>query len=921
MKVFDFSKRELTEMPLISENSAFEYILDNNLISQIETIPITCQKLSISNNKISNINSKLEGEFQLKYFDISFNRIISLVGFNKYYLLSELNLSNNYISDDQLQYLKSLLYLKSLNLSNNNLKSSEICNLIGNLKSIEKVNISNNNIENLEFKNKNETLLQLEIDSNKLINLSFENKFIFPNLMYLSINGNKLNCFPTVNYLSNLEYLSISENEIKNFEISKIKNLKFLQLKGNLLISNEIQNCLEYIQFYECSYNNLNNFVISGSHNHIKNLLLDNNKLMNIEFEDKNDICDNVELFDLSYNLFVEINFIENFTNLQKLNLSFNQLRNLNNVVKELEKLKTLRELNLIENDFNRNFYNLEVVPNEIFNNLLDYFNHPNVKNLNKKQIKSYRNFLILGIENLNNLDMIGISIEEKSDAIKKGIPNNNNSFYSKKNNYLMNSMRSDKTNNNQNTSRNKFKENFNHDFTISNNNKMANISTTAGYQNIITKEKFPTINSKTLSINESENNLNNEIEIIDESKNTYKILKQTFINLCDSNGFIIYKDYIQLANDLASIYNIENFFNEINKETKLLVKNSLLPNKFHIRDFIKLLKNSKYEKMFFIIEKKLKENPNIMSKSLNFSSQNFGNINNNESNENSRNKFKKNFVQNIEIETINLNFDILNQRILKTPLLNKKYFNENKLPKNNQKEKESQKMNNINQNKAKCFNFLYQSNSELSNSPDLNNKNFLMNFLYFINHISFPLKYYDINQSFLINISQEEKEFKFIKAFISNFNIINFTLEKWYCHEYYHQVFSNYSSIEFLFENNLLLFYSYYNEIIDNFFNDIYQIKECFLMIEENPNNLINKNSSENKIVMYALVQKKNNENTVIDNIVYNQNDDKFYFKNPFDWIGNSDSIDNYQNPNFIFGKNNNSNILVPIYIINILN
>ena len=63
--------------------------------------------------------------------------------------------------------------------------------------------------------------------------------------------------------------------------------------------------------------------------------------------------------------------------------------------------------------------------------------------------------------------------------------------------------------------------------------------------------------------------------------------------------------DYIQFANELASIYNIENYFNEINKETKLLVKNSLLPNKFHIRDFIKILKNSKYEKMFFIIEKK----------------------------------------------------------------------------------------------------------------------------------------------------------------------------------------------------------------------------------------------------------------------------------------------------------------------------
>ena len=53
MKVFDFSKRELTEMPLISENS-IEYILDNNSISQIEII--SCQKLSMSNNKISNFN-------------------------------------------------------------------------------------------------------------------------------------------------------------------------------------------------------------------------------------------------------------------------------------------------------------------------------------------------------------------------------------------------------------------------------------------------------------------------------------------------------------------------------------------------------------------------------------------------------------------------------------------------------------------------------------------------------------------------------------------------------------------------------------------------------------------------------------------------------------------------------------------------
>ena len=58
--------------------------------------------------------------------------------------------------------------------------------------------------------------------------------------------------------------------------------------------------------------------------------------------------CDNIDLIDLSYNLFEEINFINNFTNLQKLNLSLNQLRNLSNITKEPEKLKSLRELNFL---------------------------------------------------------------------------------------------------------------------------------------------------------------------------------------------------------------------------------------------------------------------------------------------------------------------------------------------------------------------------------------------------------------------------------------------------------------------------------------------------------------------------------------------------------------------------------------------
>ena len=85
--------------------------------------------------------------------------------------------------------------------------------------------------------------------------------------------------------------------------------------------------------------------------------------------------------------------------------------------------------------------------------------------------------------------------------------------------------------------------------------------------------------------------------------------------------------------------------------------------------------------------------------------------------------------------------------------------------------------------------------------------------------------------------------------------------------------------------------------------------------MIEENPSNLIMKNQKETKIVMYALVQKSSNDgsNSIIDNLVYNQQDDKFYFKNPFDWIGSSTITKK--------STADDLNILIPIYIITFYN
>ena len=432
MKVYDFSKRELTEMPLISESSKFEYILDNNLITQIEEIPPTCIKLSLANNKISFINSKLLSDLQIKYLDLSFNRIISLIGFEKFKLLEELNLSNNYIGDDQLNYLGALSKLKSLNLSNNNLKDEEIKKIINSIKTLQKINLSNNNIEQLIF-NKSNGLIELELDNNKLNYLSFNsNNQLFEYLMYLSVNENKLKAIDNINNLINLEYLSLSVNELKQINIIKLSKLKYLQLKTNLLENLVINKSNQLLQYIDISFNNLNSFTIIGECSSLKNLILDNNKLTTINFEENTNInfnnfnnninsnkFKNIELLDISFNLINNIKFLIFFKNVQKLNISFNNIDNLIDLLSILKFFNQLKELNIIENEFNKNIYNTDILNNSIFNNIIEYLNSPNVNNMYKTQLNSYRSCIIINVSNIISLDNINITKEEKNEALK----------------------------------------------------------------------------------------------------------------------------------------------------------------------------------------------------------------------------------------------------------------------------------------------------------------------------------------------------------------------------------------------------------------------------------------------------------------------------------------------------------------------
>ena len=115
----------------------------------------------------------------------------------------------------------------------------------------------------------------------------------------------------------------------------------------------------------------------------------------------------------------INIKFLIFFKIVQKLNISFNNIDNLIELLSVLKNFPQLKELNLIENEFNKNIYNTELLSNNIFNNINDYFNSPNVNYMYKKQLIAYRSCILINTNNILCLDNINISKEEKLSALK----------------------------------------------------------------------------------------------------------------------------------------------------------------------------------------------------------------------------------------------------------------------------------------------------------------------------------------------------------------------------------------------------------------------------------------------------------------------------------------------------------------------
>ena len=260
-----------------NENKKFEYYIKirNNReikdlvnnhpdkINIIESIKINAQnfydlnllKTNLSQNNYSHLIS-----LDLKQNNISDIKPLINIHFPQ---LISLNLSNNRLSDENIDTIKNLNTncpkLEKLNLSDNSFMKYEIFHCCKNFQELKYFSIANNRIFN-DYKNINTINLNFEfppnleeldasgnVFSNKSINII--NNFKFNNLKKLYLNSNNLNSLSFVKYLNcvNLEEIWLSNNYLKEFnELIKLRKLKSVNLQSNQI--NNINNLNEFLK-------------------------------------------------------------------------------------------------------------------------------------------------------------------------------------------------------------------------------------------------------------------------------------------------------------------------------------------------------------------------------------------------------------------------------------------------------------------------------------------------------------------------------------------------------------------------------------------------------------------------------------------------------------------------------------------------
>ncbi|MBS3203900.1 leucine-rich repeat domain-containing protein [Turicibacter bilis] len=275
-------------------------IEDFTPISQLEYLT----ELEISNNYFYN------------YYDDDFYRAIGNIK-------SLEQLSITYSSIDNIDFLSSLINLKSLHI-NTNYDYYDTFNweIISNLINLETLDLSSNDIDDISFLQSLTELKELNLNDNQVADLQpLQDLF---NLEQLWISSNQLVDITSLQNLTKLRWVELAGNEIINvMPLKNLTNLELLDLDNNQIENIDSLGSMQQLYWLSVAGNQLENLDALSGLSNLESLFAEDNQIKDISGITNLNKLYNVWLYN---NNISDISALRNKPNLWRLRIANNHI-------------------------------------------------------------------------------------------------------------------------------------------------------------------------------------------------------------------------------------------------------------------------------------------------------------------------------------------------------------------------------------------------------------------------------------------------------------------------------------------------------------------------------------------------------------------------------------------------------------------
>lgn len=237
--------------------------------------------------------------------------------------------------------LEGLVTLTNLDLSNNELTNRSL-SVIGQLSTLKTLNLFNNDITSTYFLKDLGSLVSLTLDGNQIEDISGLGRLT--NLQSLYLADNRVSDISELQYLAALTVLNLDYNKIKTVDaLGNLLNLQQLYLDHNEVVDVSPLKTLSQLEFLEINENRIKDISVLSFMPSLKSLIVQSNELSgNIKL----DGLDKLEYLDISNNQITSLDDLAILPSLQHLLAANNEISSIDG----MEDLPSLETFDLANN-------------------------------------------------------------------------------------------------------------------------------------------------------------------------------------------------------------------------------------------------------------------------------------------------------------------------------------------------------------------------------------------------------------------------------------------------------------------------------------------------------------------------------------------------------------------------------------------